>query len=66
MINKLYKTLVWPIIDYSNAVWGHTFISDQRKIENVQCKAVSFLEASPIKSDFDVLQTQARRFNINA
>ena len=34
-----YKALVRPILEYSNPVWGSTFILDQRKIENVQHRA---------------------------
>jgi len=43
MVGKLYKTLVWPILEYSNSVWGPTFILDQRKIENVQRRATRLI-----------------------
>ena len=43
MVSKLYKALVWPILEYSNPVWGPTFILDQRKIENVQRRATQLI-----------------------
>jgi len=42
MVTKLYKALVRPILEYSNP-WGPTFILDQRKIENVQCRATQLV-----------------------
>ena len=39
MVSKLYKAQVRPILEYSNPVWGPTFILDQRKIENLQRRA---------------------------
>ena len=38
-VGKLYEVLVQPILEYSNPVWGLTFILDQRRIENVQRRA---------------------------
>jgi len=43
MVSKLYKALVQPILEYSNSVWGPIFILDQRKIENVQCRATQLI-----------------------
>jgi len=43
MVSKLYKALVRPILEYSNPVWGPTFILDQRKIENVQRRATRLI-----------------------
>ena len=36
MIIKLYKSLVRPIVEYGNPVWGPYYITDQRSIEGVQ------------------------------
>jgi len=33
MLNRLFKTLVCPILEYGNAIWGPHFILDQQKIE---------------------------------
>jgi len=55
MASKLYKALVWPILEYSNPGWGPTFILDQRKIENVQRRAIDLfhlLEATSIQRDW--------------
>ena len=43
MVSKLYKALVLPILEYSNPVWGLTFVLDQRKIENVQRRATQLV-----------------------
>jgi len=43
MVVKLYKSLVRPILEYCNPVWGPTFITDQRKIENVQRRATRLI-----------------------
>jgi len=40
MVVKLFKTLVCPILEYSNSIWGLNFILDQRKIENIQCRTL--------------------------
>ena len=39
MIIKLYKSLVRPIVEYGNPVWGPYYIIDQRSIEGVQRRA---------------------------
>ena len=36
---KLYKTLVRPIIEYNNVLWGPFYVSDNQKIERIQRKA---------------------------
>ena len=35
----LYKTMVRPILEYANTVWGPIFIGDQLKVERVQRRA---------------------------
>ena len=39
----LYKTLVRPIIEYANTVWGPIYIGDQKKIERIQRRATKLL-----------------------
>jgi len=33
MVSKLFTTLITPILEYSNSIWGPHFILDQRKVE---------------------------------
>ena len=32
MLMKLFVTMVWPTLEYSNSVWGPSYILDQRKL----------------------------------
>ena len=34
ILTKLFTTLVQPILEYSNAIWGPYFVLDQRKVES--------------------------------
>ena len=43
MLIKLFVTLVRPMLEYCNSVWGPSFIPDQRKIEKVQHRATKML-----------------------
>ena len=45
MIIKLYKSLVRPIIEYGNPVWGPYYITDQRSIEGVQKRATKLISS---------------------
>ena len=40
---KLYKSLVRPIIEYNNVLWGPFYVSDNRKIERIQRKATRII-----------------------
>ena len=33
---QLYMSMVWPILEYDNVIWGPHYILDQRKLEGVQ------------------------------
>jgi len=33
MVSRLFHTLIKPILEYSNPVWGPNFVLDQRKVE---------------------------------
>jgi len=33
---NLYKSLVCPLLEYSNTIWGPTYIMDKQKVEAVQ------------------------------
>ena len=43
MIIKLYKSLVRPIVECDNPVWGPYFITDQRSIEGVKRHATNLV-----------------------
>jgi len=40
---KLYKTLVCPIIEYNNVIWGPSYILNNKKIEGIQCKVTRMI-----------------------
>ena len=40
MLLNLYKSLIRPVLEYGNTVWGPHFVLDQRAIERVQIKDV--------------------------
>ena len=50
MLSKLFTTLVRPILEYSNAIWGPLFTLDQRKVETVQRRATHLLPSLHEKS----------------
>ena len=50
MLSKLFTTLVRPILEYSNAIWGSLFTLDQRKVEKVQRRATHLLPSLHDKS----------------
>ena len=31
---RLYKSMVWPILEYGNVIWGPHYVLDQRKLVN--------------------------------
>ena len=41
--NMLYKSLVRPIIEYGNTIWGPYYILDQQSIEKIQRRATRLL-----------------------
>ena len=45
MVVKLFKTLVHLIFEYSNSIWGMNFNLNQRKIENIQCRATRLISS---------------------
>ena len=50
MLSKLFTTLVRPILEYVNAIWGPLFTLDQRKVEKVQRRATRLLPSLHDKS----------------
>ena len=39
MLTQLFSTLVRPILEYNNIIWGPHYIVDKRKVEKVQRRA---------------------------
>ena len=39
MLPIFYKTLVRPLLEYGNLIWGPLYILDQRSVENIQRRA---------------------------
>ena len=50
MLTQLFSTLVHPILEYNNAIWGPHYTLDQRKIEKVQRRATCLLPQLQDKS----------------
>ena len=40
---KLYKSLVCPILEYSNVIWGPNYIMDKQKVEAIQRRATKMI-----------------------
>ena len=40
---KLYKTLVRPIVEYNNVIWGPSYTLDNQKLERIQHKATRMI-----------------------
>ena len=43
MMLSLYKTIVRPIVEYSNVIWGPHFALDQQSIEKIQRRATKLI-----------------------
>jgi len=43
MLSALYRSLVQPILEYANLVWGPFFITEQHQIEKVQRRATRLI-----------------------
>ena len=40
---RLYKSMVRPILEYGNVIWGPHYVLDQRKLEGVQQRATKLV-----------------------
>ena len=43
ILTKLFTTLVRPILEYNNPIWGPHFMLDQRRVEKIQRRATRLL-----------------------
>jgi hypothetical protein len=45
-LNKVFKTLILPLFDYGNVVWGHTYETHLEKLVKMQKKAATIITFS--------------------
>ena len=45
MITKLFKSLIRPILEYGNLIWGPYYVANQQAIEGVQRRATKLRRA---------------------
>ena len=57
MLPILYKSLVRPLLEYGNLIWGPFYILDQRLVENVQRRATRLVPGIGHLSYIDRLRT---------
>ena len=43
MVTRLFKSLIRPIFEYSNLLWGPFYSTDQQAIEGVQRRATKLI-----------------------
>ena len=53
---KLYKTLVRPIVEYNNVIWGPSYTLDNQKLERIQRKATRMIPSINHLSYYDRLR----------
>ena len=64
---SLYKTLVQPILEYGNLVWGPNYKEDIYKVENTQQKAtrmVNSIRNFEYEEQLKVLKLQSLNYRI--
>ena len=58
MITKLFKSLIRPILEYGNLIWGPHYVADQQAIEGVQrrtTKLISSISHCPYRERLRIL-----------
>ena len=58
---RLYKSMVRPILEYGNIIWGPHYVLDQHKLEGVQQRATKLI---PSLRDEPYIDRLARFFSI--
>ena len=43
MLVRLYKSMVRPILEYGNIIWGPHYLMDQKKVEKIQRRATKLI-----------------------
>ena len=64
MLVHLYKSMVCPILEYGNIIWGPHYLMDQRKIEAIQRRATK-LVTSLHGDDYCTRLTKLRSPSLN-
>jgi len=56
IVLKLYKSLVHPLLECNNTIWGPTYVMDKQKVEAVQWRATRIISICCYLPYFDCLQ----------
>ena len=64
MLVRLYKSVVRPILEYGNIIWGPHYLMDQKKVETIQCRATK-LVISLHDNDCGTRLTELRFLSLN-
>ena len=64
MLVRLYKSMVRPMLEYGNIIWGPHYLMDQRKVETIQRRATK-LVISLHDNDYATRLTELRLPSLN-
>ena len=64
MLVRLYKSVVRPILEYGNIIWGPHYLMDQKKVEAIQRRATK-LVISLYDNDYGTRLTELRLPSLN-
>ena len=64
MLVRLYKSMVRPILEYGNIIWGPHYLMDQKKVETIQRRATK-LVISLHNNDYGIRLTELRLPSLN-
>ena len=64
MLVCLYKSMVRPILEYANIIWGPYHLMELRKVEAIQCRATKLI-TSLCESDYNTRLAGLRLPSLN-
>ena len=64
MLVRLYKSMVCPILEYGNVIWGPHYLLDQKKVETTQQRAIKLIN-NLHDSDYGTRLTELRLPSLN-
>jgi len=64
MLVRLYKSMVRPILEYANVIWGPYYLMNQRKVEAIQCRATKLI-TNLCESDYSTRLTELQLPSLN-
>ena len=64
MLTCLFNTLVRPILEYNNPIWGPHYILDNRKVEKIQRRATRLIPQLQDKSYSEIDTTRFAIFSL--